>query len=320
VTWLFIILGFLLLAGGGEILVRGAVGAARAFNVSPLLIGLTLVGFGTSTPELTPSLLAAFEGAPGIAVGNVVGSNIANILLILGAAAMVRALAITPESYRRDGVVLAASTAVCAAAIFVGTLERWLGLTLVVLLVAYLVRAYLTERAESGPEAEVHLHIAQDAPSGPPKVWLSLLAALGGVALTVLGARLLVTGAVDLARDLGISEAVIGLTVVAVGTSLPELVATVVAAARRHCDVALGGVIGSNIYNVLGILGITAAVRPIPVPAQIAQLDVWVLIAASLLLLLFLRTGWTLKRWEGGVFLAAYVGYVAFLFAQQGVI
>ncbi|MFN3515188.1 MAG: calcium/sodium antiporter [Phenylobacterium sp.] len=319
-TWLFIALGFLLLAGGGEILVRGAVGAARAFNVSPLLIGLTLVGFGTSTPELTTSLLAAFEGAPGIAVGNVVGSNIANILLILGAAAMVRALAITPQAYRRDGVVLAASTAVCAAAIFAGTLERWLGLILVVLLVAYIVRAYFTERAEAGPEAEVHLHIAEDARPGPRKVWLSLLAALGGVALTVLGARLLVTGAVDLARDLGISEAVIGLTIVAVGTSLPELVATLVAAARRHCDVALGGVIGSNIYNVLGILGITAAVRPIPVPAQIAQLDVWVLIAASLLLLLFLRTGWTLKRWEGAVFLVAYAGYVGFLFAQQGMI
>lgn len=315
-TVLLLALGLVLLTAGGEILVRGAVGAARALGVSPLLVGLTLVGFGTSTPELVTSLTAALEGSPGIAVGNVVGSNIANVLLILGVTAVILPLGILPAAYKRDGIALAASTLACAVAVLLGFLDRWLGVAFVLILVGYVVWAYLNERGSHDAEAERQEHMAEDAAPAGMSVPVALVLALGGIALTILGARFLVGAAIDMASALGVSDTVIGLTVVAVGTSLPELVACTVAAIRRHADVALGNIVGSNIYNVFGILGITAAVSPIPVPPEIARLDIWVLVAVTALLLLFLRSGWTLKRWEGGVFLALYAAYVAFLVAN----
>jgi cation:H+ antiporter len=312
-TWLYILAGLALLVVGGEVLVRGAVGAARLIGISPLMIGLTLVGFGTSTPELVTSVVAALQESPGIAVGNVVGSNVANLLLILGATAVVFPLAVTPAAFRRDGLALAGSTLACLAAVLWGYMDRWLGLLFVALLVAYVVWAYRSERAAPDAEAEMHEHVAEDAPGAPGGLAALIVLALLGIAATVAGARLLVGGAIDLARDVGISETVIGLTIVAVGTSLPELVACIVAALRRHSDVALGNVIGSNIYNVLGILGITAAVHPIAIPAEIARLDIWVLVAANLLVFLFLRTGWTFHRWEGAVFVLLYGLYVGYL-------
>jgi len=313
-----ILAGLVLLSLGGELLVRGAVGAARAFGVSPLLVGLTIVGFGTSMPELATSLFAAFDESPGIAVGNVVGSNIANILLILGVSALVAPLAVQPAAFRRDGIALVGSTLACLAAALLGFVGRPEGAVLVLLLAGYIVWAYRTERRQPDAESLMHEHVAADAaPASPgtagPGAAASLALAALGIATTVVGARLLVDGAIDLARAWGASETLIGLTVVAVGTSLPELVACVVAAARRHSDVALGNVIGSNIYNVLGILGITALVHPIAVPPEIVRLDIWVLVGATAVLMLFLRTGWTLKRWEGGVFVALYAAYVGHL-------
>lgn len=307
--------GLVLLAGGGEVLVRGAVGAARALGVSPLLVGLTLVGFGTSMPELLTSLFAAFEGAPGIAMGNVVGSNIANILLILGASALILRLPITPEAFRREGLALAGSTLACVLVVLNGQLDRWMGAVLLGLLVAYVAWAYLGERAQPDAEAETFEHLAE-ARDGPPSVIPSVALAVLGIAVTIAGARMLVTGAVTLAQGLGVSDSVIGLTVVAVGTSLPELVACGVAAWRGHSDVALGNVIGSNIYNALGILGVTALVRPIPVPPEIAQLDIWVLVAATAVLMLFLRSGWRLRGWEGGALLLLYAAYLGWLVAR----
>lgn len=314
-TILLVALGLVLLAAGGEALVRGAVGAARTLGVSPLLVGLTLVGFGTSMPELVTSLFAAFEQAPGIAVGNVVGSNSANILLILGLTALVAPLAVKPAAFRRDGLALVGSTIACVAAVLVGFLDRWLGIAFVALLVGYIAWAYRSERRQPDAETEMHEHVAADAPVGPKSVLLSVGLALVGIAVTVIGARILVGAAIDLAVGFGVSDTVVGLTVVAIGTSLPELVACVVAALRRHPDVALGNIVGSNIYNVLGILGLTAVVHPIPVPPEIAHFDVWVLVGATALLALFLRSGWTLKRWEGGVFVALYAGYVGWLVA-----
>jgi cation:H+ antiporter len=312
-TALLLALGLVLLTIGGDILVRGAVGAARALGVSPLLVGLTIVGFGTSTPELVTSLTAAFQGSPGIAVGNVVGSNIANVLLILGITALVLPLGILPAAYRRDGIALAASTLACVTAALAGFLDRWLGVVFVLVLVAYIVWAYLNERGTGDAEAERQAHMAEDAAPAGLSVPVSLLLAGLGIALTIGGARLLVGAAITLAQGLGISDALIGLTVVAVGTSLPELVACVMAARRGHADVALGNIVGSNIYNVFGILGITAVIQPIPMPPEIARVDVWVLVGTTALLLLFLRTGWTLKRWEGGAFVALYVTYVTAL-------
>jgi cation:H+ antiporter len=284
--------------------------------VSPLLVGLTLVGFGTSTPELVTSLTAALNGSPGIAVGNVVGSNIANILLILGITVMIMRLPVAPEAYRRDGLALVGSTLACLAAVLWGSLDRGVGVVLLALLAGYLVWAYRSERATPDAEEERHEHMAEDVPPAGRTVLASAGIALLGIVITIVGARMLVSGAVDLATGFGVSDTLIGLTIVAVGTSLPELVACGVAALRGHSDVALGNVIGSNIYNVLGILGITALVKPIPVPPEIARLDIWVLIGATALLMVFLRTGWRLRRWEGFAFLLLYVAYLGWLAAS----
>lgn len=312
-TIIFILAGLVLLTVGGELLVRGAVGAARALGVSPLLVGLTIVGFGTSTPELVTSLFAALEEAPGIAVGNVVGSNIANILLILGISALIAPLAVQSVAFRRDGIALGGSALACLAAVQLGVIDQLVGIGLVALLITYIGWAYWNERRTPDAETVMHEHVAADAASGERSLTVALGLAVVGIGATILGAIMLVDGAIDIARAWGASETLIGLTIVAVGTSLPELVACVIAALRRHADVALGNVIGSNIYNVLGILGITAIVHPISVPAEIARLDIWVLLGATALLLLFLRTGWTLKRWEGGVFLTLYLAYVVYL-------
>jgi cation:H+ antiporter len=317
-TAILLVFGLVLLVAGGDLLVRGATAAAKAMGVSPLMIGLTLVGFGTSTPELVTSVTAALEGAPGIAVGNVVGSNIANILLILGVGALIFPLAVDPRGFRRDSLVVVGAALACAATAIVGEVDRAVGLLFVLALGGYLVWVYRQERLDDDPAAVVHAHMAEDAPPGPRRLTASLLLAALGIALTILGARWLVTGSIELAQRLGVSDAVIGLTIVAVGTSLPELVTIVVAALRRHADVAYGNVVGSNIYNVLGILGTTALVQPIEVPAEILARDIWLMLAATGLLVLFARTGFTLHRWEGFLFLAGYVAYVASLAVLAG--
>ena len=307
-VYLQLALGFLLLVAGGEALVRGAVSVASRLGVSPLLIGLTLVGFGTSTPELVTSLQAAFDGLPGIALGNVVGSNVANVLLILGVAAIIAPVAAARAGFRRDGTALAVATALCVGVVLYGALDRWLGGVLVAALAIYLVVAYLTDRAgEPDPAA------ASDAAPLPGPLWLTLALAVGGIAVTILGARLAVDAAVSLALVWGMSETVVGLTIVAVGTSLPELVTSVVAALRRESGIAFGNVVGSNIYNILGILGVTALVRPIAVPMQIAQLDVWVMTGAALALIAAVALRQRVDRVTGLAFLAAYTGYTAWL-------
>lgn len=312
-TYLMLAGGLVLLTLGGDTLVRGASTAAKSLGVSPLLIGLTLVGFGTSTPELVTSLTAAMAGSPGIAVGNVVGSNTANILLILGVTALIAPIVVDRAAFRRDGWMLVIASAVCAAAVLAGRVDLVWGVVMVAMLVAYLIVAYLGERSVQDAERAKYEHISDAAPDSRGGLWAGLALAVVGIALTIGGARLLVDGAVVIARDLGVSDTVIGLTVVAVGTSLPELVTSVVAAARRQADVALGNVIGSNIYNVLAILGITAMVSPLRVPPEIARLDLWVMLGATALLVIFVRTGLKIVRWEGLALLLAYAGYIAWL-------
>ncbi|MGP1354388.1 MAG: calcium/sodium antiporter [Parasphingopyxis sp.] len=313
-TAILILAGLFLLALGGELLVRGAVGIARNLGVSPLLAGLTIVGFGTSTPELVTSINAATAGYPGIALGNVIGSNIANILLILGISALILPLAVEPKAFLRDGATLIAATIACAICVLIGDLGRIVGTALLVALAAYILIAYLSERSVPDPAGEMHAHLSEDVTPLAHRTSALAIMVAAGITAAIFGAQLLVDGAVALARIWGVSEAVIGLTVVAIGTSLPELIACVVAAVRRHADVALGNVVGSNIYNILGILGATALVEPLSVPPEIAQTDIWILLAATALLILFLRTGWTLKRWEGAVFVALYAGYCLMLF------
>jgi len=305
--------GLILLVVGGDALVRGAVSLAERLGVSRLLIGLTLVGFGTSTPELVTSLQAAAIGAPGIAVGNVIGSNTANILLILGAAALISPLTTAKGAFIRDGTVLVVASALCVGIVLHGHLGRFWGVVFVASLLAYIVFTFLLERRIKDASAMMHEAEAEAAPEGPSRVWLALVLTVGGIALTILGARILVDGAIRLAGAAGVSETIIGLTIVAIGTSLPELVTAVMAALRGQSDIAFGNVVGSNIYNILGILGVTALVTPIPVPVEIAETDIWVMVGATLLFLAFSFTGWRLSRLEGSVFLAGYAAYLAWL-------
>ncbi len=313
-TSLQLILGLVLLIGSGEFLVRGSVGFARALGVSPLFIGLTLVGFGTSAPELVASLIAAFRGAPGIAIGNVVGSNIANVLLILGIAALIAPLPVQRQEFHRDAVALGAATLVALAAAIVGTLSRPAGALLVSLLVTYLYIAYRSERA--APNAEARRHEDEARLVAPPKAGLlrPLLVAVVALAGVVLGARLLVDASIAIAARFDVPETVIGLTVVAIGTSLPELAVSAIAAFRGQGAVAVGNVVGSNIYNVLGILGITALVHPLPVPPEIIHFDIWIMLATAGLLLAFMLRGRVIGRAAGGLCLAAYASYLLLLF------
>ncbi len=313
-----ILAGFVLLVFGGDTLVRGAVNVAKRLGVSPLLIGLTLVGFGTSTPELVTSLKAALDGAPDIAVGNVVGSNICNILLILGITAAIYPVACDPRALRRDGTVVMA-TAVLGAAVFVlfGEVGRITGAAFLGALAFYIIQTYRAESATpQDPSAQMHAHemdIVEGDTSSTRPLWFHAAVAVFGIVLTILGAKFLVEGSVALARNFGVSEAVIGLTLVAVGTSLPELVTAAAAAWRKQSDIVLGNILGSNIFNILFILGTTALVKPIPVATSIVRVDIWIMLAVSALFLVFARTGHRIARAEGIVFLALYAAYMLYL-------
>jgi cation:H+ antiporter len=306
--------GLVLLGVGGELLVRGAVGMAARLGISPLLAGLTIVGFGTSTPELATSVQAAMAGSPGIAIGNVVGSNIANILFILGLSAVILPLSVNPASFKRDSIALGGSALLATGAVLLGVIGPLPGVVLLAALTGYLWWAYKSESASHDAEAVRHEHEAEDRPVPPdtgPVVLAGLIVA--GLAAAIFGAGWLVDGAIVLASAAGVSQSVIGLTVVAVGTSLPELIACIVAVIRKHEDVALGNVVGSNIYNLCGILGLTALIHPIEVPAEIAAFDIWVMLGVTALLIVQLRSGWRLTRIEGAILVALYAAYTAFL-------
>jgi cation:H+ antiporter len=315
--------GLALLVVGGELLVRGAVQAAERLGVSPLLIGLTLVGFGTSTPELVTSVQAALANSPGIAVGNIVGSNLANILLIMGLSAIIFPIAVGSSALKRDGTLVLATAVALAAVGLVWQLDRIVGVLFVLSLVAYIVYAWGQERvgtdghtaafekAEAYEQTHapvVNVPAERTAPGG--SILLPLLTAVVGLAIVIFGGKFFVDGAIRLARGFGISETVIGLTIVAVGTSMPEFITSVLAALRKQSDIALGNILGSNVYNILGIGGVTALIAPTPVPREIATFDNLVMVAVSAIFLLMARTGWRIGRREGAVLLAGYVAYV----------
>jgi cation:H+ antiporter len=321
--------GFVLLIVGGELLVRGAVSVAQRYGMSPLLIGLTLVGFGTSTPELVTSVQASLSGSPGIAVGNIVGSNIANILLILGLSAIITPIAVGSNALKRDGVLVVGTAALLTAVGYFTSLDRVVGAGFIAMLIAYIAFAYRQETglvqaelsaAHARSKARDELHVAErfSPPTAPSTMATAvpLLMALAGLVLVVFGGKLLVDGAVALARDYGISETVIGLTIVAVGTSMPEFVTSVVAALRKHADVALGNILGSNIYNVLGIGGATGLMSPTIIPSEIASFDNFIMLAASVALLVFAATGRRIGRTEGALLLAGYAAYLFVLWPK----
>ncbi len=306
VSILLVLLGVVLLYLGGELLIDNSIRLARSFGVSSLVIGLTVVAFATSAPELAATLTAALKGSPDIAIGNVLGSNIANLGLILGVTALIFPLPTTRRFIRREVVFMVLVTLLVyplmASSLYLGRLE---GLLLTAMLGIFVV----VQLREPGAEADADVERARERP-----IWLSSLWIAAGVGLLVGGAQALVTGASDIARSLGVSERVIGLTLVALGTSLPELAAAVVAARRRVADLVLGNVIGSNIFNLLCILGITSMVHPIAVAPQAIRLDFWVVLTISLLVLGALARRPRLLRFEGATLLALYLAYMVVLY------
>ncbi|MBR4927346.1 MAG: calcium/sodium antiporter [Alphaproteobacteria bacterium] len=305
--YLWLVLGLCLLAFGGNTMVSGAVALAKKMGISTLLIGLTLIGFGTSTPELLTSLLAVIKGSNGIALGNVVGSNTANILLVLGLSAIISPVVVDVKAFKRDGGFLALSCVMLVLALLLGQISRLFGGVLVAMLVGYIVYSYITDKQQNAS--------AESTLTTEPKtsVWLDLIKTVGGIALMMLGAKLLVDNAIILARSWGVSEAVIGLTIVAVGTSLPELAASVISAFKGHTDVAFGNVVGSNIYNALFILGITAVFYPIAVP-QTMGADVWIMTAITAVLIGIAVWQKRFSRFVGFAFLGTYVLYNYYLY------
>jgi cation:H+ antiporter len=314
---LFLLLGVGLLTLGGEALIRGSLAASQRLGVSPLLSGLVIVGFGTSAPELVVSVNAALNQQPDIAIGNVVGSNIGNVLLILGICALIEPLTIKPLALRRDAVTVVAASILFLVLVGGSALGRADGVILLIALVAYLVWAYWSDRIHTSA-AELNKAEVKEVNSLPKSVGWTVTAVIIGLVLLITGSQVLLVGAVGIAESLGVSEAVIGLTLVAVGTSLPELSISVIAALRRHADVAVGNILGSNIFNLFGILGVSALLQPLPVHVRILQFDQWVMLASSLLLFLFLYTGRRLSRLEGGILLAAYGVYVGLSFTAFG--
>ena len=299
--------GLVALFFGGEFLVKGAIAAALKLGLSLLVISAVIVGFGTSMPELLVSVRAAIAGTPAIAIGNVIGSNTANILLIGGLAIAIAPMAGFGRRIGRDAAWMMAAALAAAIAVSFDIIPRVAGIAGLALLAVYLVTAAMRDHG-TGEDSGI------STSSGMAPVMMLLYLA-GGLALLFAGAEMLVRGSVSIARSFGISEAVIGLTIVAVGTSLPELATSIVAAMRRHGDVAIGNIVGSNIFNIFGILGVTAVVTPIPVAGNFAWADAGIMLGVSAVLAGLLVSGIRLTRPVGIAMVAAYVGYTAWLFA-----
>ncbi|MHA1599268.1 MAG: calcium/sodium antiporter [Alphaproteobacteria bacterium] len=308
--YFFVVAGFVLLLGGGDALVRGAVALAERLGVSPLVIGLTIVAYGTSAPELFVSLDALLSGAPGITIGNAVGSNIANILLIIGCGALIAPMAYDRAAMRVDNTVMLTASAVLVLIGVAGTLTVWNGLSMLVLLCVYTLWQYRMHKRRPAKSASI-AGATVSAGEVTGTLWRPAFTLICGLLGVAVGSHLLVTGAIGLARNFGVSEATIGLTLVALGTSLPELATTVVAAFRRHIGVALGNVVGSNIFNILGILGFVPLFGDVAIPRSIVAFDIWVMLGTSVIFVVWTTTRRTIGRSIGMVSILAYVAYLA---------
>ena len=303
--------GLVMLLVAGDFLVRGAVNLALRLGIPAMMVGMTVVAFGTSAPELLVSVKAVLRDAGGLALGNVVGSNIANILLVIGLPALIAPMVMGRESLRDMWIMLAA-TAVFVALAMTGAIGTWQALVLLLAFAIFMAESVL--RARKGRVAPEDLEGADPAlPAGRLALYLAL-----GLAGLPLGAHLLVTGAVDIATSLGVSDLVIGLTIVAIGTSLPELATTLMAAIRREGGVALGNILGSNIFNLLFILGVAGLFGTMTIPAEMLRLDLWVMVAAALVVMPFIWSGRAIGRIAGLALLLGYAIYIWLLFANGG--
>jgi cation:H+ antiporter len=305
--WLLLAGGLILLTGGAHAMVTGGVTLALRLGLSPLVIGLTLMAYGTSSPELVVSVQASLRGNGALAVGNVLGSNLCNLALILGLCALIQPIAATRAILRRELPILVGASLLGALLLWNGRLVRWESLVFVGLLVAYTGMAAVWERRR-GASTEGADELPQVSRSLPTA---GLLVA-GGLVMLLLGSDFLIRGAVSLATAWGVGEAVIGLTIVAIGTSLPELAISVVAAVRGHADMAVGNVVGSSTFNILGILGATGLSAPVP-DVQVARSDLVMLLVVAVIIVPLLRTGHRLSRGEGAFLVAGYAGYLTWI-------
>lgn len=307
--WLFAAVGLVILLLAGDALVKGAVNLSLRVGIPALIVSLTIVAFGTSAPELLISITAGLEGVPGIALGNVVGSNTANILLVLGVPALLATMHTGACESRKSYVMMLAGSVLFIGLAFLGEFNAVTGCILLAALAFVLLDAVRDARAHRAAGQEADLEEPEGADPDMPWWKIGMFLALGLIGLP-LGAQLLLEGAVNIARSFGVSETVIGLTLVALGTSLPELATTVMAALRRQADVALGNVIGSNMFNLLAIIGIASLVAPIPVDPAFLKFDLWVMLGASVLLFPFVFLKRDITRFWGVILTGLYLSYV----------
>lgn len=316
-AYAFVGFGLLLLVIGSESVLRGGVGISKSFGLSPLLIGLLVVSTGTSTPEMVVSLQGALHGAPDLALGNVVGSNIANILLILGIGAVMRPIPASPKIVMRDGGTLIAASVILLVLVESGTIGRGDGWMLLAGFAVYVVVSFVTDWRRPSPLCGSEVR-ALARGGGEPTPAMSMIILIFGLACLYFGGGYVVNGAVVLARLYQVPQAVIGLTLVAVGSSLPELATTIAAAIRGQTALAIGNLIGSNIFNILLVLGLTATVHPLTVSPLIAHTDIYVMMSAAAALPLMLASRWRLTRGQGAFLVLGYIVYLAFMAWRLG--
>ena len=308
---IYIIGGSLGLFIGAEVLVRGASSLAIRLGISPLVVGLTVVAFATSSPELVVSIKAAIEGNPGIVVGNVVGSNICNIALILGVAAMISPMSVKSQVIKREIPIMIIVSVILLLILLDDTITRVEGVFLVIGIITYIILGYKYSIKDKDNE-EVIKEFEEIIPKSPYKVWQSLILMLVGLGSLVFGSNLFVDGAVAIAEKFDVSQAVIGLTIVALGTSLPELTTSIVASFKNENDIAIGNAVGSNVFNILSILGISSLISPIS-NTGITMVDISIMMFFTILILPLSKTKFTLRRWEGALLFCGYVAYVIYL-------
>lgn len=308
--YLLLIVGLVILVFGGEATLRGAIGLARLLKLSSAIIGLTVMGFGTSAPEFLVTVKSALQGNVDIGVGNIIGSNIANSLLILGAGALICPLVCDPRAVRRDGVFMLAATLVLCALGLSGTITAWAGGTMFLALCIFLTWTYFHDRRHHDAAAELHEDIGEETQEVPRKSWVIFVYLAVGFGGLSIGADMMVSSAGNIAANAGVPQSIIGLSIVAFGTSLPELGATAIAAWRRHTDIAVANVLGSNIFNIMAVLGVSALFTPLEIAPSIAAVDQWVMLGSIIFLAPVLITDWRVSRLEGLSLLVLYIGYI----------
>lgn len=314
---LYILGGIVGLFVGAEGLVRGSSSLAISFGISPLVVGLTIVAFATSSPELVVSIKAAIDGNPGIVVGNVVGSNICNIALILGVAALISPMRVKAQVIKREIPLMIFISFVFLLVLIDGSISRWEGAIFVIGIIAYIILSYKYVKKDKD-DAEIVKEFEKGLRTKPYNIWQSILLIIGGLALLIIGSKLFIDGAIETAVKLGVSQAVIGLTIVALGTSLPELITSIVASFRNENDIAIGNIVGSNVFNILSILGISSLINPIS-NSGVTIIDLAIMMFFTILILPLCRSGFKLRRWEGALLFTGYIAYMIYLAQLQTV-